>query len=246
MMFDLAGRVALITGAGQGVGAGIAQALASQGAHVLVNDVVADRAEAVAAAIRDVGGAATAVPFDVTDLDAVRAAVAAGPPVDILVNNAGNGGAEGMKVASFRDLEPDAWDGPIRVNLHGVLNCAKAVVDGMCDRNWGRIITISSGAGTAGVAIGVSPYSAGKGGGIAFTRTLALEVARDGVTANALAIGLMGMPDPTVTAALARSIPVGRTGTPQDIAAAVVWLASDEAAWVTGQTIQINGGSVTT
>ena len=97
-----------------------------------------------------------------------------------------------------------------------------------------------------GVGIGVSPYSAGKGGGIAFTRTLALEVARLGVTANTLAIGLMGFPDPTVTAALAKSIPVGRTGQPSDVAAACVWLASDEAAWVTGQTIQINGGSITT
>ena len=89
----------------------------------------------------------------------------------------------------------------------------------MCERGWGRIITISSGAGTAGVAIGVSPYSAGKGGGIGFTRTLALEVARSGVTANTLAIGLMGFPDPDVTAALAKSIPVGRTGQPGDIGA---------------------------
>jgi NAD(P)-dependent dehydrogenase (short-subunit alcohol dehydrogenase family) len=120
------------------------------------------------------------------------------------------------------------------------------VIDGMCERRWGRIITISSGAGTAGVAIGVSPYSAGKGGGIGFIRTLALEVARSGVTANTLAIGLMGFPDPDVTAAPAKSIPVGRTGQPADIAAACVWLASDEAAWVTGQTIQINGGSITT
>lgn len=245
-MFDLTSRVALVTGGGQGVGEGIAHALAAQGAHVLVNDVVGDRAEAVASAIRRGGGSADATPFDVTDLDAVRAAVAPGPPVDILVNNTGNGGAAGMAVAPFRDLDPSAWDGPIRVNLHGVLNCAKAVIDGMCERGWGRVITISSGAGTAGVAIGVSPYSAGKGGGIAFTRTLALEVARSGVTANTLAIGLMGMPDPTVTAALARSIPVGRTGTPEDIAAAVVWLASSEASWVTGQTIEINGGSVTT
>ena len=245
-MFDLTARVALVTGGGQGVGEGIAHALAAQGAHVLVNDVVADRAVAVADTIRASGGQADAAPFDVTDLDSVTVGVADLPPIDVLVNNAGNGGATGMSVASFRDLDPSAWEGPIRVNLHGVLNCAKAVVDGMCERGWGRIVTISSGAGTAGVAIGVSPYSAGKGGGIAFTRTLALEVARNGVTANTLAIGLMGMPDPTVTAAIAKSIPVGRTGTPLDIGAAVVWLASDEAAWVTGQTIQINGGSITT
>jgi NAD(P)-dependent dehydrogenase (short-subunit alcohol dehydrogenase family) len=245
-MFDLSGRTALVTGAGQGIGEGIAHALAAQGAAVVVNDVVPERATAVAASIADTGGTATASPFDVTDLDAVRAAVAELGPVDILVNNAGNGGAEQMAVQPFRTLDPAAWEGPIRVNLHGVLHCCKAVIDGMCERGWGRVITISSGAGTAGVAIGVSPYSAGKGGGLAFTRTLALEVARDGVTANTLAIGLMGFPDPEITASLARSIPVGRTGEPRDVAAACVWLASDEASWVTGQTIQLNGGSITT
>jgi NAD(P)-dependent dehydrogenase (short-subunit alcohol dehydrogenase family) len=245
-MFDLTGRTALVTGAGQGVGQGIAVALAAQGASVVVNDLHPERAEAVAAGIGATGGSAMASCFDVTDLAAVRAAVGSAGPIDVLVNNAGNGGAEQMAVRTFRELDPEAWDGPIRVNLHGVLNCCKAVIDGMCDRSWGRVITISSGAGTAGVAIGVSPYSAGKGGGIAFTRTLALEVARNGVTANTLAIGLMGLPDPTVTASLARAIPVGRTGEPADIAAACVWLASDEASWVTGQTIQINGGSITT
>jgi 3-oxoacyl-[acyl-carrier protein] reductase len=151
-----------------------------------------------------------------------------------------------MMPQHFREMDPAAWEGPIRVNLYGVMYCCHAVVDGMCERGWGRIITISSGAGTRGVNIGVAPYSAGKGGGISFTRTLALEVARDGVTANTLAIGLMGMPDPKVTERLARSIPVGRTGQPGDIAAACVWLASNEASWVTGQTIELNGGALTT
>lgn len=244
-LFDLTGRVALVTGAGQNVGAGIARMLAAQGAKVAVNDYVPERAAAVA---DEVGG--LAVPFDVTDLDAVVAAVGevteALGPVDVLVNNAGNGGVGGMVPTPFREMDPSAWEGPLKVNLYGVLNCCKAVVDGMCGRGWGRIITIASGAGTAGVNIGVSPYSAGKGGGIAFTRTLALEVARTGVTANSIAIGLMGMPDPKVTEHLARAIPVGRTGRPEDIGAACVWLASDEASWVTGQTIEVNGGSVTT
>ncbi|MBX3314729.1 MAG: SDR family oxidoreductase [Actinobacteria bacterium] len=249
-MFDLTDRVALVTGAGQGVGAGIAAALAEQGATVIVNDVVPERAVETVRSLTDAGRTAITASFDVTDLDAVvagvRAAEAEVGPVDVLVNNAGNGGAAGMPVGSFRDLDPASWDGPIRVNLYGVMHCAKAVVDGMCERGRGRVITISSGAGTAGVSIGVSPYSAGKGGGIAFTRTLALEVARFGVTANTLAIGLMELPDPTITESLARSIPMRRTGTPADIAAACVWLASDEAGWVTGQTIEINGGSVTT
>ncbi len=245
-MFDLTGRTALVTGAGQNVGAGIADMLAGQGANVVVNDIDTDRAAAVAAGIVARGGRAVAAPFDVTDYAAVAEAVAALGAIDILVNNAGNAGAHTMVPKPFRETTPEEWEGPLRVNVYGVLHCSHAVVGGMCDRGWGRIITISSGAGTRGVGIGVAPYSAGKGAGISFTRTLALEVARAGVTANTLAIGLMGMPDPKITAAIARSIPVGRTGEPADIAAACAWLASDESAWVTGQTIELNGGSLTT
>jgi NAD(P)-dependent dehydrogenase (short-subunit alcohol dehydrogenase family) len=235
-----------VTGAGQGVGAGIARMLAAQGAVVQVNDFVPARAADTVALITAAGGRAEARPFDVTHPAAEQAAVEAIGQVDILVNNAGNGGAEGMKTIPFKDMAPEQWEGPIRVNLYGVLNCCHAVVNGMVERGWGRIITISSGAGTSGVAIGVSPYSAGKGGGLSFTRTLALEVARTGVTANTIALGLMEMKDPQVTAHLARAIPVGRTGTPEDIGAAVVWLASEEASWVTAQTIEVNGGSITT
>jgi NAD(P)-dependent dehydrogenase (short-subunit alcohol dehydrogenase family) len=146
----------------------------------------------------------------------------------------------------FRETTPAEWEGPLGVNVYGVMHCSHAVVGGMCDRGWGRIVTISSGAGTRGVNIGVAAYSAGKGAGISFTRTLALEIARFGVTANTLAIGLMGMTDPTITAAIARSIPTGRTGVPDDVAAACAWLVSAEAAWVTGQTVEVNGGALTT
>lgn len=245
-MFDLGGRTALVTGAGQNVGAGIARALAAQGAVVAVNDAVPERAAEVAARIEADGGRALPLPFDVTDLGQVLDAVGTLEAVDILVNNAGNGGRQPMGLTPFAAMDPADWEGPIRVNLYGVLHCCHAVVAAMCERRWGRIITISSGAGTAGVGIGVTPYSAGKGGGLAFTRSLALEVARQGVTANTLAIGLMENPDAAATAALARTIPVGRTGVPLDIAAACVWLASEEAAWVTAQTIEVNGGSVTT
>lgn len=246
MLFDLTGRTALVTGAGQNVGAGVAKLLAAQGANVAVNDIDAHRAAAVVAEIVASGGEAATAPFDVTDYARVSEVVRALGAVDILVNNAGNAGAHTMVPKPFRDTEPEEWEGPLRVNVYGVLNCSHAVVSGMCDRGWGRIITISSGAGTRGVNIGVAPYSAGKGAGISFTRTLALEVAKSGVTANTLAIGLMGMPDPKVTAGMARSIPVGRTGVPGDVAAACVWLASEEAAWVTGQTIELNGGALTT
>jgi NAD(P)-dependent dehydrogenase (short-subunit alcohol dehydrogenase family) len=239
-----------VTGAGQNVGAGIARSLAGQGAMIVVNDILPGRAEVTAAAIVDGGGLALAAPFDVTDYESVQAGVSAAEdrvgPIDILVNNAGNGGAELMVPRQFRDMEPANWEGPIRVNLYGVVHCCRVVVNAMCDRGWGRIITISSAAGTIGTSIGVAPYSAGKGAGIAFTRTLAIEVAHLGVTANTLALGLQAQGDSAITEALERTIPVGRTGTPEDVGAACVWLASSEAAWVTGQTIEINGGSVTT
>ena len=246
-MFDLSGLTALVTGDGQGVGRGVAAALATRGAAVAVNDILGERAREVCDELNlHRPGSAVAAPFDVTDLRSVLEAVRALPAIDILVNNAGVGGAEPMRVEQFRSMDPGSWEGPIRVNLHGVMNCCHAVVDPMCERGWGRIITISSGAGTAGTRIGVSPYAAGKGGGIAFTRTLALEVARDGVTANTLALGLMTNEADEIDSALARSIPVGRVGSPQDVGAACVWLASREAGWVTGQTIEINGGSITT
>lgn len=244
-MFDLSGRTALVTGAGQNIGAGIARGLAGQGAHVVVNDYFADRAQATTDEIMAEGGSAVACVFDVTDRDAVLAAVAGIGVVDILVNNAGLAGPTDMKAEQFRDMDPADWVAAVDVNLYGVMNCCHAVVDGMCERGWGRIITISSAAGTHGVGIGVAPYSAGKGGGMSFTRSLALEVARSGVTANTLALGLFERTNREITEHFARAVPVGRTGRPEDVAAACVWLASDEAEWVTAQTIGISGGSLT-
>ena len=285
-MFNLSGKVALVTGAGQGVGAGIAAALASQGASVAVNDVVAERAEVCAerlsvdlnaeissgqfrsdskesdsqasnqqasspeANISEAGSPKIiAAPFDVTSLEEVQHGVASVAdqlgPIDILVNNAGNAGANTFTPTPFSELSPDQWQKFIDVNLYGVLNCTKAVLSGMQDRKWGRIITISSGAGQSGLNIGVSIYGAAKGGSIAFMRHIAIENAKLGITANSLALGLMDtIDDPSVTEHLARAIPVGRLGSPEDIGAACVWLASEEAAWVTNQTININGGSL--
>jgi NAD(P)-dependent dehydrogenase (short-subunit alcohol dehydrogenase family) len=247
-MFDLSHRVALVTGAGQGMGVGIVRALAERGAAIAVNDLHADRAEATAGALRRSGARAVAVPFDVTDRGATLAGVARAEaelgPIDTLVNNAGV--PEGMGVAAFRDMDPGEWRKYVELNLFGVLHCVKATIDGMCSRGFGRIVTISSGAGQIGIPLGVSLYGAGKGGAIAFMRHLAVEVARSGVTANTLALGLMGnMTDEATTAALARSVPVGRLGTPEDVGAAVVYLVSREASWLTGQTIGLNGGSHT-
>jgi 3-oxoacyl-[acyl-carrier protein] reductase len=246
--FDLSGRVALVTGAGRNVGAGIARALAARGAAVAVNDLVDERARAVADEINERGGRAVTATFDVTDGHdverGIREATSALGPVDILVNNAGV--PESMTLAPFRETSPEDWRRYVDLNLHGVLHCTHAVVDGMCERGWGRILTISSGAGQSGLPIGVSLYGAGKGGAIAFMRHLALEVAGHGVTANTLALGLMdNAGDADTVAALARSIPVGRAGSPRDVGAAVVFLASNEAAWLTAQTIGLNGGSLT-
>jgi 3-oxoacyl-[acyl-carrier protein] reductase len=248
-MFDLHGRRALVTGAGQGVGAGIAAVLARSGAAVAVNDLHRDRASAVVETIRSSGGEARAAIFDVADYGAVKAGIdaleAAMGPLDILVNNAGI--PQSMGVQPFRESDPSTWRPYIDINLYGVMNCSRAVINGMCERKYGRIVTISSGAGTTGLDLGVSPYAAGKGGGISFMRHLALENAGEGVTANTVAIGLIdNHADPDVTAHMAARVPVGRLGQPTDIGALCLYLVSEEASWMTGQTIQLNGGSVTT
>jgi NAD(P)-dependent dehydrogenase (short-subunit alcohol dehydrogenase family) len=249
MRFDLTGRVALVTGAGQGMGVGVVRALAEQGAAVVVNDLVADKAKAVATHLGEAGCTAAAVAFDVTDADAVRAGVATATDIlghiDILVNNAGV--PVGMGVAPFRHMESDRWRQYIDLNIYGSLNCISAVIDGMCEHRWGRVIQISSGAGRQGLGFGVSLYGASKGGIEAFIRHLSMEVAADGVTANALALGLMANTaggDVRAVDALAKSIPVRRLGTPEDVGAAVAFLASDEASYLTGQTINLNGGAL--
>lgn len=247
-MFELKGRVALVTGAGQNVGAGIARTLAAQGAAVAVNDYHAERAEHVASQITSAGGAAIAVPFDVTDPDAVAERVgditSRLGTVDVLVNNAGTGGPTApMPMAPFADTEPSDWAAIIAVNLLGPMNCAKAVLASMISRKWGRIITISSGAGQIGMDIGVSPYAAGKAGAAGFMRHLAVENAKYGVTVNTISLGLV-LEDASAVAGLAKTIPVGRLGTPADVGALAVYLASDEAEWMTGQTIGLNGGSL--
>lgn len=242
----------MITGAGQNVGAAMATVLARQGASVIVNDLHPERAEAVAAAIRAEGHSAIASAWDVTDFDEtlahVRAAEAElGGYIDILINNAGV--AEGRWNLPFRELTPDLWRLPIELNIYGSLNCTKAVIDGMCDNGWGRVIQISSGSARTGQNINVSMYATGKSGVEGFIRHLAAETGQYGVTANILALGqqsnLAEMMPPEIVDRIIATIPIGRLGDAEEVGAACVYLASDQAGGLTGQTIDFNGGSQT-
>lgn len=248
-MFDLSGRTALVTGAGQNAGAGIARALAAQGAAVVVNDLVAERAKSVSEEIIASGGTAVPIAFDVTDQDAVRDGVDQahaefGRHIDILVHNAGIPADFGQ--GQFRTLEPARWRAPVEINLFGAMNCLAAVLDEMCDAGWGRIVQISSGSARTGSDLGLSLYGAAKSGVEGFIRHISQEVGPFGVTANTLALGLQTNAAGDATDAIAARIPVRRLGTPEDVGAAVVYLASAEASWMTGQTLNLNGGSVTT
>lgn len=247
-MFRLDGKVALVTGAGQKIGAGTAKILAAQGASVIVNDYYADRAEHTAAEIIAAGGKARALAFDVTDLEQVMAAVAdvaaREGAVDILVNNAGNAGIGGsMGMAPFSDIAPADWQGPISVNLFGLFNCVHAVLPAMKAQGWGRIICHTSGAGQRGLDIGVSIYGAAKSGQIGFMRHLAIETAACGITCNTIGIGLV-LEKADHVAHLEAQIPMRRMGKPADIGSAVAFLASEEAGWITGQILGVNGGSL--
>lgn len=237
---DLSGRVALVTGAGQGVGVGIARVLADHGATVVVNDLHAERAEAAAALV---GG--TAAPFDVTDLAAVRAAVEGIEgdlgPVDVLVNNAGVP-ADGFVPAPFLASGPADWARFVDLNLYGVMNGMHATLPGMCARGWGRVVTISSDAGRTGAAIGVSLYGASKAAAVALTKHVAHEVGPSGVTVNCLSLGVMAGVLPEEFGA---GNPIPRLGQPDDVGHAVAFLASDGAEWITGQVVGVNGGALT-
>jgi 3-oxoacyl-[acyl-carrier protein] reductase len=253
-VFNLSGHIAFITGAGQGVGAEIARVLAAHGAAVAVNDLFEDRAQQVVDEINAIGGRAVAVPADITDENAVAHAVKKASDelngcVDILVNNAGIP-VTGFSMTNFAQSDRETWGPHIALSVHGLLNVTHAILPAMVDSGWGRVITISSDSARIGEPR-LAVYGAAKAFGPALMRTIAKEEGRSGVTANSIALGsivnpAMGERDPEQLAKQVRPYPVKRLGAPTDIAPAVLWLASNEAAWVTGQTIPVNGGYSTT
>lgn len=248
---DLTGRRALVTGAGQGVGAGIAALLAEAGATVAVNDLVADRAEAQAAELRAAGGAAIAAAFDVTDYEQVIDTVAGLGGVDILVNNAGNAGSDSWPgMVNFAETEPADWDRFLRVNLYGVMNVTRAALPRMIESGWGRVVTIISDSARIGEPK-MATYAAAKAGAAGLMRAISKEVGRNGITANSISLGTMRTPlteqswagiDEQQAAARLRGYPVRRPGLPEDVAGLVGYLVSPGASWITGQTIPLNGG----
>jgi 2-hydroxycyclohexanecarboxyl-CoA dehydrogenase len=244
----LTDKTALVTGAARGIGAAIATKLASEGARVAICDLDSEGAAQLAQTLSTTSNQCIAQNLDLGDLDSVKASVAAVSelfgPIDILVNNAGID-----RIERFLDSEPAMWDQLIAINLRGTIAMCHEVARGMTDRGSGRIVNIASDAGRVGSS-GEVVYSGTKGGVIAFSKALAREVARNGVTVNVVC------PGPTDTAlldqvaeasqklydGLARAIPMGRIASPDDIAPAVAFFASDEAGYITGQTLSVSGG----
>jgi 3-oxoacyl-[acyl-carrier protein] reductase len=249
-MRGLAGKVAVVTGAGQGLGEAIARRLADEGACVAIVDRDTERARGVAAACAEAGRAAFAIAADVTDLTAVEGMVAEvtrriGAP-HILVNNVG--GFEKSK--TIRDIAEDEWDTVIRLNLKSAYLCSRAVLPAMIERRWGRIINLGSQAARSITNLLAAHYAAAKGGILALTRHLAFEVGQYGITVNVVAPGIVLTErvrrnrSSEQVAHILGQIPIGRLGLPEDTAAAVAFLASEEAGYITGATLDVNGGIV--
>jgi len=241
--------VALVTGSGGGIGVAVAAALAANGNAVAAADLRHGAAEEVAGRLTAAGGRAIGVGIDVTDREAVADAIARTErelgPVEVLVNNAG-----WDELKPFVETDEDFWDRVIAINFKGCLHTTRALLPGMVERGFGRIVNIASDAGRVGSSM-ESVYSGAKGGMIAFTKTIAREAARSGVTANVVCPGPTRTPllermtaegGEKLVDALVRAVPMRRLGEPEDVAAAVTFFASDDASFVTGQTLSVSGG----
>ncbi|HET7579493.1 MAG TPA: SDR family NAD(P)-dependent oxidoreductase [Bacillales bacterium] len=241
-------RTAIVTGSGRGIGKAIAMKLAAEGAKVAVADIDEESASATAAEIREQGSEALAVKADVTDLAAVEAMIEkvhkAFGRIDVLVNNAG-----WDKVEPFLKNSPDDWDRVISINLKGVIHMSRTVLPLMIENGYGKIVNIGSDAGRVG-STGEAVYSATKGGIIAFSKTIAREMAKHHINVNVVCPGpaktalfqKVVKDNPKLGTALEKAIPFRRLAEPDDIANAVCFFASDEASYVTGQTLSVSGG----
>ncbi len=245
----MAERIALVSGGGGGIGRAISLALAADGRAVAVADLRPEAAVETVAAVEAEGGRAVAVQVDVTEGASVAGAVegvaAQLGPVDVLVNNAG-----WDELVPFLETDEAFWDRVIEINFKGCLRLTRATLGGMAERGWGRVVNIGSDAGRVGSSL-ESVYAGAKGAVIAFTKTIAREAATKGVTANAVCPGptrtplLEGMAatgGEKLVDALERAVPMRRLGEPEDVAAAVAFLASERAGYITGQTPSVSGG----
>ena len=244
-MADMQGRIALVTGAAQGIGRAIALELSKAGATLALADINEAKLDAVAAEITAAGGTAAAFRLDVSSeesiKDGAKAILERFGKVEILVNNAGI-----TRDALMMTMKRADWDLVLAINLTGPFLLTQALLRPMIKNRWGRIVNMASVVGRAGQA-GQVNYSASKAGLIGLTKSLAREVASRGITVNAVAPGFIETPMTAVlnekqVAAMAAQIPLGRMGTPQDIARAVKFLASDEASYITGHVLDLNGG----
>jgi 2-hydroxycyclohexanecarboxyl-CoA dehydrogenase len=246
---SLEGRVAFVTGAGQGIGRAVARRLASEGAAVGVVDINLDNAEATASELSRAGHRAAAAECDVSDPrqvgNALRAISAKFGPVGILANVAGIRGERD----AVRDQDLANWQQVVGVNLHGTFLCCQAVLPAMQAAGWGRIVNVSSGQALRPTP-GIAPYAASKAAVIGFTKALALEVAGAGITVNAIMPGVIdtAMPRQNTSEERLREVgrrnPIGRLGQPEDVAGLAGFLASDDASYITGQLIACNGGAI--
>jgi 3-oxoacyl-[acyl-carrier protein] reductase len=250
MMAEAEKRVALVTGAARGIGLGIAGRLARDGAHVVMTDVLSEVKDS-AAKLAGEGLSVEAVVGDVSSQawtrDVVAQTIARWRSLDILVNNAGISPKRNNAKVLVRDTDLAQWQSVLDINLTGAFLLCRACVPSMIERKWGRIINISSQAGRSRSDVAGAAYGASKAGLIGFSRVLASEVGSDGVTVNCIAPGRIESPMQAVageeaTRAYVARIPVGRIGTGADIAASVAFLASEEASFITGAIIDVNGG----